>query len=83
MLTKNEPSDLVVGEYLAQYVDYVLKSVVAGLGSHEHEPIEYTVSVEFQNVTFEGKESAALGETEVRGFILAICGDRTCRFRTN
>jgi hypothetical protein len=35
----------MIGDHIAQYVDYVLKSVVAGLGGHEHEPIDYTVLV--------------------------------------
>jgi hypothetical protein len=38
---------------------------VVGIGNHEHEPVDYTVVVELQNVTFEGNESVVREESEL------------------
>lgn len=65
LLTENESGDLVAANYPTEFELGERKSVVVGIGNHEHEPMDYTVVVELQEVRVENNSTTVLDETEL------------------
>lgn len=52
LLTETEDGDLIADNYPTEFTVGENRSLVVGISNHEHEPVEYTVVVQLQNVTF-------------------------------
>jgi len=51
LLTETDEGDLVADEYPTEFTVDEPKPLIVGISNHEHEPTDYTVVVELQNVT--------------------------------
>ncbi|NLV11579.1 DUF1616 domain-containing protein [Halomicrobium mukohataei] len=54
LLTEDDDGELVADNYPEEFVRGQSQSVVVGIGNHEHQPTNYTVVMELQNVSFTG-----------------------------
>ncbi|MBO4247083.1 DUF1616 domain-containing protein [Halomicrobium sp. IBSBa] len=54
LLTEDDDGELVADNYPEEFVRGQSQSVVVGIGNHEHQPTNYTVVMDLQNVTFTG-----------------------------
>jgi uncharacterized membrane protein len=68
LLTHNETGALVADDYPSEFAVGQSKHVVVGIGNEEHEPVDYTVVVELQNVSFENNETIVHQERELDRF---------------
>ena len=57
LLTENETGSLVADDYPTEFTRGESQELVVGIGNHEHEPVNYSVVVLLQNVTFVQNES--------------------------
>ncbi|ACV46213.1 MULTISPECIES: DUF1616 domain-containing protein [Halomicrobium] len=73
LLTEDDDGELIADNYPEEFVRGESKPVVVGIGNQEHEPTDYTVVMEIQNVTFTGPNGT---QSEVRA------EDELARYRT-
>ena len=79
LLTEKENGELVADDYPTEFVQGEGKSLVVGIGNHEHEPMEYILVVELQRVAFENNSTRVLEERELRRFTAYVGANETWR----
>lgn len=79
LLTENETGDLVANDYPTNFTVGESKPLVVGIGNHEHEPMEYTVVVELQNVQLRNNSTTVLEERDLRRFNPTVDTNETWR----
>lgn len=79
LLTERENGTLVADNYPTEFVQGEGKSLVVGIGNHEHRAMNYTVVVELQRVQFENNSTRVLEERELRRFQTYVGANKTWR----
>lgn len=65
LLTEDGDGELVAADYPTEFVQGESKPLVIGIGNHEHEPVEYSLVIELQDVRFENNSTTVLEEREL------------------
>jgi len=67
LLTETDEGELVADDYPTEFVAGEPRSLVVGIGNHEHETVQYTVVAEIQRVEIERENVSTPGGTPVNG----------------
>lgn len=77
LLTENETGDLVADDYPTEFVAGEPRSLVVGVGNHEHEPVSYTVVSQIQRVRVENNSTAVLQAETLDRFSPTVAANET------
>lgn len=77
LLTENESGELVADGYPTEFETGESRSVVVGVGNHEHRQVNYTVVVELQRVDIVNNETQVRETTELRRFEPSVADNET------
>jgi uncharacterized membrane protein len=79
LLTHNETGDLVADDYPTEFRRGETRTLVVGIGNHEHRELDYTVVTELQRVAVGNNTTTVLEERELRRFTPTVGDNETWR----
>lgn len=77
LLTEGEDGDLVADDYPTEFTRGESRSLVVGIGNHEHERTNYTVLVELHRVEVENNSTTVLEDRRLQRFQTSLGHNET------
>jgi uncharacterized membrane protein len=77
LLTEGEDGALVADDYPTEFVRGESRSLVVGVGNHEHRPVNYSLVVELQRVQVRNNSTTVLEEDRLRAWQFRVADNRT------
>lgn len=83
LLTESDDGDLVADDYPTEFTRGEGRPLVLGIGNQEHEPVNYTVVVELQDVRIQNNSTTVLDEQTLRRFETSLAHNETWHLQHN
>lgn len=83
LLTEQEDGDLVADDYPTEFTRGESRSLIVGIGNHEHERMNYTVVVELQRVQIQNNSTTVLEGEELARYRTQLPHNETWQFQHN
>lgn len=83
LLTENDDGTLVADDYPTEFTAGESRSLIVGVGNHEHERVDYTVVTELQRVRLQNNTTRLVEEAELRRFHFGVPANETRHIHHN
>lgn len=77
LLTEQEDGDLVAANYPTNFTQGESRSLIVGIGNHEHEAVTYTTVIELQRVQVANNSTTVLEQRELQRFTTRVGANQT------
>lgn len=81
LLTENEEGELVAADYPTEFTRGETRSLIVGIGNHEHETVQYTLVSQLQRVEFRNNTTIVRERNELDRFTPTVAANATWRTR--